>query len=94
MPRSGKFRSRHCRDGHAKLALLALAVDTLQQAGYQAIGMDHFAKPEDPLAVAQQQGQLRRNFQGYTVDHSDALLGLGVSAISQVGDQIGNNKKI
>jgi oxygen-independent coproporphyrinogen-3 oxidase len=80
-------------DGQTKLALLALAVDTLQLAGYQAIGMDHFAKPEDPLAVAQQQGQLRRNFQGYTADNSDALLGLGVSAISQVGNQIWQQQK-
>ena len=80
-------------DGNTKLALLALAVQTLQQAGYQAIGMDHFAKPDDPLAIAQQQGQLRRNFQGYTADNSDALLGLGVSAISQVGDQIWQQQK-
>lgn len=76
-----------------KLALLALALETLQQAGYQAIGMDHFAKPSDPLAIAQQHGELKRNFQGYTTDTCDALLGLGVSAISQVGAHIWQHQK-
>lgn len=80
-------------DAGQKLALLALSVNTLQQAGYQAIGMDHFAKEDDSLSVAQRQGRLKRNFQGYTTDDSDALLGLGVSAISQVGAAIWQQDK-
>lgn len=80
-------------DGREKLALLALSVEKLQQAGYLAIGMDHFAKANDSLALAQQQGVLQRNFQGYTTDNADALLGLGVSAISQVGNEIWQQQK-
>ena len=80
-------------DGREKLALLALSVEKLQQAGFLAIGMDHFAKANDSLALAQQQGLLQRNFQGYTTDNADALLGLGVSAISQVGSEIWQQQK-
>lgn len=80
-------------DAHSKLGLLDCAVETLLQAGYVSIGMDHFAKPADPLSQAQQAGRLTRNFQGYTVDAGDALLGLGVSAISQVGDVIWQQHK-
>jgi oxygen-independent coproporphyrinogen-3 oxidase len=56
----------------------------LQEAGYRAIGLDHFATPNDALARAAQSGTLRRNFQGYTADASDALLAFGASAISQL----------
>ncbi|MCC6948227.1 MAG: oxygen-independent coproporphyrinogen III oxidase [Bradyrhizobiaceae bacterium] len=56
----------------------------LIEAGYQAIGIDHFALPDDELARAAREGWLRRNFQGYTTDDADALLGLGVSAIGQL----------
>lgn len=76
-----------------KLELLALSVKMLGQAGYQAIGMDHFAKAHDSLALAQCEGKLQRNFQGYTTDNCPAMLGLGVSAISQVGDQIWQQQK-
>lgn len=51
--------------------------------GYQEIGIDHYARPEDSLAVADREGRLRRNFQGYTDDGSDALIGFGASAISR-----------
>jgi oxygen-independent coproporphyrinogen-3 oxidase len=60
--------------------------DQLVADGYVAIGIDHFAKPEDSLAVAAREGQLRRNFQGYTDDPADALLGFGPSAISALPD--------
>lgn len=76
-----------------KLELLALSVKMLGQAGYQGIGMDHFAKAHDSLALAQREGKLQRNFQGYTTDNCPAMLGLGVSAISQVGDQIWQQQK-
>jgi len=54
----------------------------LEALGYQAIGIDHFARSDDSLAVAARGGHLRRNFQGYTTDQADALIGLGASAIS------------
>ncbi len=59
------------------------AAATLDVAGYDAIGFDHFARPEDPLAIAARDGTLRRNFQGYTTDRCDILIGLGASAISE-----------
>ena len=59
---------------------------TLQDAGYLHIGMDHYVLPEDELARALQEGRLQRNFQGYSLHMADDLLGLGVSAISQIGD--------
>lgn len=69
-----------------KLLLQRVIGDTLQNAGYLHIGMDHYVLPEDELALAQQEGRLQRNFQGYSIDLADDLLGLGVSAISQIGD--------
>ncbi|RDE24295.1 oxygen-independent coproporphyrinogen III oxidase [Motiliproteus coralliicola] len=69
-----------------KLVILENTINQLIDAGYQYIGMDHFAKPDDELAVAQREGHLHRNFQGYTT-HSDCdLVAMGVSAISQIGD--------
>ncbi len=68
-----------------KLIILHETIETLLNAGYVYIGMDHFAKPNDELAIAQSEGKLHRNFQGYTT-HSDCdLVSMGVSAISQVG---------
>ncbi len=61
-----------------------LMADLLTAAGYEAIGMDHFALPEDPLALARREGRLRRNFQGYTDDPADVLLGFGASAIGKL----------
>lgn len=60
--------------------------DTLLANGYVRIGFDHFAKPTDPIAVAAANGSLRRNFQGYTTDDADALIGLGASAIGRLPD--------
>lgn len=74
-----------------KLDILSLAVKTLTDAGYVYIGMDHFAKPDDELAVAQRQGRLHRNFQGYST-HSDCdLVALGVSAIGKIGPTYSQN---
>jgi len=69
-----------------KLLMQQLISHTLQDAGYQHIGMDHYVLPGDELAQALQQGRLQRNFQGYSLHMADDLLGLGVSAISQLGD--------
>lgn len=69
-----------------KLDILQSTINRLLDAGYVYIGMDHFARPDDELAQAQLNGQLHRNFQGYTT-HSDCdLVAMGVSAISQIGD--------
>lgn len=77
----------------AKLDMLHLCITRLTGAGYVYIGMDHFAKPGDSLAVAQQQGRLHRNFQGYST-HADAdMIACGVSAISAVGTTYSQNEK-
>jgi oxygen-independent coproporphyrinogen-3 oxidase len=76
-----------------KLAMLALCIDRLGAAGYVYIGMDHFAKPDDDLAVAQLQGRLHRNFQGYSTHADTDLVSCGVSAISAVGATYSQNVK-
>lgn len=76
-----------------KLALLRLAVEKLSAAGYRYIGMDHFALPEDDLSRAQQRGGLHRNFMGYTTHAQCDLIGLGVSAISHIGDSFSQNPR-
>ncbi|MDP4535788.1 oxygen-independent coproporphyrinogen III oxidase [Alkalimonas collagenimarina] len=76
-----------------KLKLLQLGIETFSTAGYQFIGMDHFAKPGDGLAQAQRDGRLQRNFQGYTTHGQNALLGLGVSSISQVDGVLWQHEK-
>src|SRR5690606_40070493 len=68
-------------DEEARLEQAEAAARTLVEAGYRRIGLDHFARPNDPLAEACAKGALHRNFQGYTVDKAPVLLGLGVSAI-------------
>lgn len=78
-------------DAAGRIALLAQAIERMQAAGYDYIGMDHFAKPQDPLAVAKRQGRLHRNFQGYTTQPDADLIGLGVSAISKVGSVMVQN---
>ncbi len=71
-------------DAAQRLAQARIAAETLLAHGYVAIGLDHFARPDDALAQAQRSGRLRRNFQGYTTDAADALIGLGASAISRL----------
>jgi oxygen-independent coproporphyrinogen-3 oxidase len=76
-----------------KLAILQMVGLRLTEAGYVYIGMDHFAKPDDELAVAQREGKLYRNFQGYST-HSDCdLVGLGITSIGRVGDAYIQNVK-
>ncbi len=76
-----------------KLEILQNTIETLTQAGYVHIGMDHFAKPEDELVKAQEQGKLHRNFQGYTTHGDCDLIGLGVSSIGKVHDVYSQNHK-
>ncbi|WP_221796925.1 oxygen-independent coproporphyrinogen III oxidase [Oceanobacter mangrovi] len=73
-------------DAQEKLAILGHCIQRLGAAGYQYIGMDHFALPDDELSVAQNSGKLHRNFQGYTTHSQCDLIGFGVSSISQIGD--------
>ncbi len=77
----------------AKVSMLASALKTFMQAGYVYIGMDHFALPEDALAIAKRQGRLHRNFQGYSTQPDCDLVGLGVSAIGKVGATYSQNMK-
>ena len=76
-----------------KLEMLGLCIRQLNAAGYIYIGMDHFAKPDDELAVAQRQGLLHRNFQGYSTHAESDLIACGVSAISSVGMCYSQNAK-
>ena len=76
-----------------KLELMARAIRTLAQAGYIHIGMDHFAKPGDELAVAQREGRLTRDFQGYACGGDCDLVGLGVSSIGKIGPTYVQNVK-
>ncbi|MEZ9488045.1 oxygen-independent coproporphyrinogen III oxidase [Vibrio breoganii] len=76
-----------------RMSILQQTIETLTTEGYQFIGMDHFALPEDELAVAQRNGELHRNFQGYTTQGDCDLIGFGVSAISMVGDTYAQNQK-
>lgn len=69
-----------------KLRMFEQSIKQLTEAGYRYIGMDHFALPDDTLSIAQETGELQRNFQGYTTHGHCDLIGLGVSSISQVGD--------
>ncbi len=77
----------------ARLQILSMAINKLTDAGYVFIGMDHFAKPNDELAIAQREKRLHRNFQGYST-HSDCdMLSFGISSISKVGPAYYQNVK-
>ena len=77
----------------SKLQILTLAIGRLSRAGYLDIGMDHFAKPGDELALAQAQGRLQRNFQGYSTHADSDMIGLGCSAIGRIGPTYYQNHK-
>lgn len=70
-------------DTAARLAQSQLAARLIVDAGYEALGLDHFAKPDDTLAISARVGKIRRNFQGYTEDQCETLIGLGPSSISR-----------
>ena len=76
-----------------KLAILQYVIERLQQAGYIYIGMDHFAKPDDELALAQENGTLYRNFQGYSTHAGCDLIGLGITSIGMIDDTYSQNVK-
>ncbi len=76
-----------------KVSMLARSLAAFEEAGYVYVGMDHFALPDDALAVAKRQGRLHRNFQGYSTQSDCDLIGLGVSAIGKVGATYSQNAK-
>lgn len=79
--------------GKAKLDLMQQAMGWFTQQGYHMVGIDHFAKPNDELAIAQHKKRLGRNFQGYTTEKDCDLVGFGVSAISRIGNAYSQNQK-
>ena len=88
-----KLRDEWLPSVNQKFALMRLAIEKLCEHGYEFIGMDHFAKPNDELSIAQKNGTLHRNFQGYTTKGGCDLLGLGVSSISDIGNVYSQNVK-
>ena len=88
-----KIKDADLPSAHNKLTMFKNTLEQMTQAGYQFIGMDHFAKTDNELAIAQNEGKLHRNFQGYTTHGNCDLLGLGVSSISQIGSAILQNQK-
>lgn len=88
-----RINSIELPSGDTKLQILQLAIRRLTEAGYVYIGMDHFAKPDDELTVAQRQGRLHRNFQGYSTQAECDLLAFGVSAIGKIGPVYSQNVK-
>jgi len=71
-------------DTPERYAEAQLSADLMREYGYEEIGFDHYAKPDDAMAIASRNGSLKRNFQGYTVDEADIMLGLGASSIGQM----------
>ncbi|MEO8459278.1 MAG: oxygen-independent coproporphyrinogen III oxidase [Dokdonella sp.] len=88
-----QIRAEDMPDAKTRLALIGLAVSKLTVAGYRYIGMDHFARMDDELARAQDNGTLQRNFQGYSTHAACDLIGLGMSAISHVGATFSQNAR-
>ncbi|WP_114394849.1 oxygen-independent coproporphyrinogen III oxidase [Oleisolibacter albus] len=80
----GRIEEVDLPDADERLRQLVAIEEALLAAGYVRIGMDHFARPDDAIAIAARTGTLRRNFQGYTTDGADALIGLGASAIGRL----------
>jgi oxygen-independent coproporphyrinogen-3 oxidase len=80
-------------DRDVKFSLLSLAISRLTEAGYRQIGMDHFARPGDELSIAYANGTLSRNFMGYTTKRGAEIVGLGSSAISDIGAAYAQNHR-
>jgi oxygen-independent coproporphyrinogen-3 oxidase len=90
-PPQQHIRAEDLPDSAVTLDILHSAIGQLSAAGFEYIGMDHFAKPDDELAVAQRNRTLHRNFQGYSAHTQCDSIGFGVSAISQVEDNFSQN---
>ncbi|OYX47601.1 MAG: hypothetical protein B7Y97_12235 [Sphingomonas sp. 32-66-10] len=93
LPRQRQIDASKLPGAEARFWQRALAHDLWVEAGFDAIGFDHFARPDDSLAIAARAGALRRDFQGFTDDRATTLIGLGASAISQFDGVIVQNEK-
>lgn len=93
LPRQRAIDAQALPDTAARFAQNELARAMLLERGYDAVGFDHFARPDDSLAKAAKQGALRRNFQGFTDEPGTAVIGLGASAISQFDGLLVQNEK-
>ena len=93
LPRQRRIDTDDLPDVAQRFAMAAMGHDRLTNSGYCAIGFDHFALPRDGMARAAEDGRLRRNFQGFTDDPAEILIGFGASAISQFPDLIVQNEK-
>ena len=92
-PAQRLFKDEDLPQGREKRRLYEISRDFLLSKGYQEIGMDHFALPDDSLSVSDRNGSLHRNFMGYVEDRTQVLLGLGVSSISETPDCFHQNEK-
>lgn len=90
-PAQKRMNEADMPSGDMKLRMLASTIEHLQAAGYVYIGMDHFAKPDDELAVAQREGHLYRNFQGYSTHADCDLVALGATSISLIDNTYAQN---
>lgn len=94
-PHQKRIDSDTIPERNERMEMLALTVDVFTAAGYERIGMDHWALPDDELFLARKEGRLYRNFMGYTVSRAPDGIGLGVSAISDVaGAYVQNHKRL
>lgn len=93
IPRQRRIDGEDLPDAELRFAQSALGHERLTKAGYVAIGFDHFALPTDSLAIAATEGRVHRNFQGFTDDPNDVLLGFGASAISNLPGLLVQNEK-
>lgn len=92
-PGQRRFTELDLPEGEDKLNLYKLGKEMIQAAGYQDVGMDHFAKVEDALFLASEDGTLHRNFMGYADRYTPLMIGLGVSSISDAWTAFGQNVK-
>jgi len=93
IPRQRQIDGSALPDAELRFGQAELGHRLLTAAGYEPIGFDHFALPGDPLAIAAENGSLKRNFQGFTDDQAEVLIGLGASAISQFPTLLVQNEK-
>ena len=93
LPRKQRIDASRLPDAELRFAMAARGFDLLVAAGYQPVGFDHFALAADPLAQAAREGRLRRNFQGFTEDAAETVIGLGATAISCFPDLLVQNEK-
>ena len=93
VPRQRQIHPAALPGPEERFGMAALACRRLTEAGWDTVGFDHFARPDDPLALAARNGRLRRNFQGFTDDPCEILIGFGASAISRLPNALVQNEK-